>query len=129
MIFSSEREFKIWDYNVSHNQLLLRSPASPIVDHNIDIVFWRVRFLLIPSTFFGIEMDLAFKGDVDAIEQIAGKLPDPSGLYSLASGGRRFFVFAGGFKVLRNDLDIFVSTLYYFSGENPENVGEVLAHS
>ena len=57
MVFSSTRPFQLWDYHVSHNRLLLRSPASPEHPKNQDIIYYGVRILDIPTTFFGLDVD------------------------------------------------------------------------
>jgi LmbE family N-acetylglucosaminyl deacetylase len=41
-MYESERDFKLWDYRVSHAQLLLRSPMSPDRGTNVDVQFWGV---------------------------------------------------------------------------------------
>jgi hypothetical protein len=41
-LLTSNRKFKLWDYDVSHRQLLLRSPKSEKFDTNLDIIFLDV---------------------------------------------------------------------------------------
>ena len=130
MSFRSDRVFQIWDYNVSHKQLLVRSPAAPGIADNVDMIFWGVEYLGIPSTLHGVELGGSAAGDVAAIRQVLGKDCDPGDIHTLTSGGHRFVVVAAGYRVLRNNLDIFESSLEYFAATDPNrNLGEVLVHS
>jgi hypothetical protein len=132
MAFESERRFRIWDYTVSHKQMLVRSPMSPSPEEsseNIDIVFWGVEYIGIPSMMSGVEVRQASDEEA-ASEALLGMKCDSRSLFVLSSGGGRFTVVAAGYKVLRNKLDIFESSLEYFAGSNPDrNLGEVLDHS
>ena len=56
MSFVSERRFCLWDCNISHKQLLLRSPRTPEIATNIDIVLWGVEFLQLPTVLDGVAM-------------------------------------------------------------------------
>jgi hypothetical protein len=130
MSFASERHFRIWDYNVSHKQMLLRSPKSPEVQVNIDIVMWGVEHLNLATSLRGVEMAAPVDDEVAGAAEALGWVPDRSSVHCLVSGGHRFVVVAAGFKVLRNNLDIFESSLEYFAGTDPaRDLGEVLAHS
>lgn len=130
MRFASERRFRIWDYNVSHNQMLLRSPKSPEVAKNIDIVFWGVEFVGIPTALDTVELALVEKDEKVIGEFLPVKTHEAANVYRLVSRERQYFVVAGGFKVLENELDIFDSSLEYFGGPDPaRNLGEVLSHS
>jgi hypothetical protein len=130
MSFASDRRFRIWDYNVSHNQMLLRSPKSPDHSENIDIVFWGVEYIEIPSAFTGVELVKASTEEASSMKRIPEKRCETSDVHVLSSGGKKFVVVAAGFKVLRNDLDIFESSLEYFSGtDSPKDAGSLLAHS
>ncbi len=130
MFYSSDRRFKIWDYNVSHNQLLLRSPRTPEINTNIDFVFWGVEYIDLPTSFVGISLEPPERADMFNVERSIGKPCDISGVYCVVSGEQRHFVLASGFKVLENQLDIFETSLYYFSGtDKKRDIGETLAHS
>jgi hypothetical protein len=130
MPFDSDRRFRLWDYNVSHKQMLLRSPKSPDAEANVDIVMWGVEYLDLPTSLDGVKMAPASREDVGRAERALGRALDPSQVFCLLSGDRRFLVVAAGFKVLRNDLDIFDSSLEYFAGTDPGRaLGTVLAHS
>ncbi len=112
-MFQSDRKFRLWDYKVSHNQALIRSPRKPDIATNVDIVFWGVERLDLPTNLDGLQMS---KGDDDE--------------FIIESGGQRFVVVADGCKVLENGLDIFESSLEGFASTDDErDLGNVLAHS
>ena len=120
MLFSSERKFRFWDYNISHKQLLLRSPISDDFVDNIDIVFWDVDYMAVPTYFTGIRLEHPVGEEV------------PSRMYSLITQNKQHLIVCSGCKVLRNKLDIFVSSLCYFAENqtlDKESLGEVLFHS
>jgi hypothetical protein len=130
MSFDSERRFRLWDYNVSHKQMLLRSPKSPDAATNLDIVMWGVEYLDLATSLDGVRMASASREEVERAERALGRPLDSSQVFGLISGDRRFIVVAAGFKVLENDLDIFDSSLEYFAGTDPGRaLGTVLAHS
>ncbi|HEX3658754.1 MAG TPA: hypothetical protein VHV55_23380 [Pirellulales bacterium] len=130
MSFVSERRFRIWDYNVSHNQMLLRSPKSPEVAKNIDIVFWGVEYIGIPTTLDAVELTRVENDDKAIGDFLPAKAHEAANVYRLASGQKQYFVAASGFKVLENELDIFDSSLEYFGAPDPaRDLGDVLSHS
>lgn len=130
MPFDSDRRFRLWDYNVSHKQMLLRSPRSPDVEANLDIVMWGVEYLDLATSLDGLKMASASCEEHRRAERALGKVLDSSQVFCFASRDQRFLVVAAGFKVLENELDIFVSSLEYFAGTDPaRTLGTVLAHS
>jgi hypothetical protein len=117
MRYSSDRVFQVWDYRVSHKQLLIRSPRGPECSENIDLVFWGVRALQVPTTLHGIELNV-----LSLITGTAIGGPEPVGIvrkFVLSSGGEEFRIDAEGCKVLKNERDIFESTLVDFAIDHP----------
>jgi hypothetical protein len=130
MPFVSDRRFRLWDYNVSHNQVLIRSPKSIGVGTNVDIVIWGIEYIDMITILDGLTMATASLEECRRAERSLGKEIESSQVLCFISGGSRFIVVAAGFKVLENDLDIFESSLEYFAGTDPaRTLGTVLAHS
>lgn len=122
MTFRSDHHFKLWDYDVSHNKMLLRSPASPSQSYNIDIVFLGVASLDIPTLMrSGLE--------------ISGPGPSAgeggsSHVFRIAADGQDYRVVALAYWVFKNRLDVRDSILGYLIGEGEtEEMGEVLYRS
>ena len=129
MYYSSEREFKLWDYNVSHKQLLLRSPSAPDIDGNIDATFWQVEYVAIPTFISGLSIFDASDIERSCFEN-THKIKLQSPLYRFKSGDNNYFIASGGFQILENNRDIFESTLVDFATDRPDGwYGKVVAHS
>lgn len=130
MIYSSERWFQIWDYTVSHQQLLLRSPVTIDLPRNVDLIFLGVEYLSIPSSLRGLEFDQALPEESAEVMRGLRAGSEVSGVYTLVSEGRRFYIVAAAFRVYENDLDLFESSLEYFSDKNLSGqAGDLLVHS
>jgi hypothetical protein len=110
--------------------MLVRSPRTPVIELNIDVVFWGVEFIGIPTVLVGIEIDTAAPDQAKATGTQLRKSVEAGHVYSLATADERYVVIARGFKVFQNALDIFDSTLVDFTIDRPlEEYGIVLAHS
>ena len=114
-MYESKRAFKVWDYNVSHKQLLIRSPRTNGEIENIDVVFWGVERIELDSSFDGLSLG-----------RVATDSEDMVPVFSVNSG----IVVAAGCKVLVNQLESFDSSLVYFDRDrSPEEYGAVLVKS
>jgi len=126
MLFHSERSFELWDYHVSHRQLLIRSPMRDALPANIDLIFVGVSFLKCDTFFQTIELDLA---QADEIAQLGIVVKDGV-VYRIKSCGGDAWIAASQFKVLSNTLPIFESSLeYLFKPRTPQDYGIILAES
>ena len=95
MIFRSRRSFKAWQYTVSHNMLLLRSPKDDVNVKNVDLVFFGV-----------VRIEL----DTDVLEGIVVSEKSQVGdntLYEVISGESVGQILAAGLKEYENDRDLF----------------------
>ena len=52
----SDRDFRLWEYRVSHDQLLLRSPQGETHWRNLDLIFVGVEYLDLPTLLRGVEL-------------------------------------------------------------------------
>lgn len=126
IVFSSERVFKIWDYSVSHRQLLLRSPKSEKQVDNVDVVFWGVEFISIPSILNGLSLRQVGEDEVVSFRPSA--LKKNALVIRIDAGTEHGFVEAAGCKILENQVDIFDSSLVYFETDRTlRNYGRVVA--
>ncbi len=127
-MFQSTRFFKLWDYSVSHQQLLIRSPMTPDIATNIDIVLWGVKYFEIATILKGI--DIARTQDQSRISEKAKRfIVDGYEGFVINSGVSNFVIVAAGFRVLENVLDIFESTITTANDADERNVGVELARS
>ena len=51
-----DREFKIWDYLVSHRQMVIRSLGHEEDSPNLDLHFRGVEFVRVPTVFRGLSV-------------------------------------------------------------------------
>lgn len=115
------RIFKLWEYQVSHGQLLIRSPKSPATQSaleqltNIDLVCIDVEYLAVPRLFRGLELVSATQEELGELEVLVGSRIDPASVRILLSQGRRFPVVASYFSLSENDWDIFESPFEFRS--------------
>lgn len=113
----SKRRFKFWDYNVSHNQLLIRSPKNEEFNTNIDIKFIGVSYLDIPTIMTGFFFS---EPSIDEVSKVKVNLPAKSesdNIFVLSSLNNRYIIVAKFCGVSENELDIFETTLEIFGHE------------
>jgi hypothetical protein len=122
MTFRSDHHFRLWDYHVSHDKLLLRSAVSPSQPYNIDIVFYGVERLDIPTLIMdGLE--------ISGPGQSAGR-GGYSHVFQITADGQEYSVVALACYVFKNRLDHMDSVLDLLIGEGEtEEMGEVLYRS
>lgn len=106
------RQFKIWEYWVSHSRLLLRSPgdlrhpAGSSESRNIDISFVGVLYIDLPAVIQNLEIVEAIEEDRQRAERALGG-PLPYGhLFVIVTGDRRYMVVALNMFVSENDLPL-----------------------
>ena len=130
MVFASDRQFTLWDFNVSHTHLLLRSAISISFKTNIDIMFIGVEYLELPARINGVSIVSASSDDIIKAERGLGRPCDGLNVYCIVSNEHRYLVVAFGFQVMENELEWFDSSL----GADTESIekrqrGKILARS
>src|SRR6266481_9193362 len=81
--FSSSRAFQVWEYQVSHGHLLIRSPRSPgTLDEpkqttNVDLHFWGVDYFELPGILSGIEIVMPTREEVERLGVVVEKQLQP----------------------------------------------------
>src|SRR5688572_20252255 len=66
-----DRMFQLWDCRVGHSRLLIRSYRPTPEDENIDLRFWGVNFLSMP-TILGPSLDVA-EGSTEELTRMSGR--------------------------------------------------------
>lgn len=102
----SDREFKIWDYRVSHGSLLIRSPKGTGISRNVDLVFVGVDYMALPSRLHGAMLSFGTVEDRMTVTALIGD-SYAGQVYVLVSEECRHFVVAAACQVDENDKDIF----------------------
>jgi hypothetical protein len=106
-----KRSFRLWDFRVSHDQLLLRSPKNASAPRNLDVAFVGVEYLELPTKLRELTLGAAEPDDHKKAEQVLGRLIPKDWVFVISSDERRHLIVAAAVKVFENDLDIFESSL------------------
>ncbi len=85
VIFQSNRTFRIWDYLVSHDHLLLHSRINEENIDNIEIVFEGVSFIQLPTLLKGIVIKKSTENK-----------------FKIETDGKEYFIDAINFSVFKN---------------------------
>lgn len=114
LLLLSPRRFTVWEYYVSHGQLLIRSAWGQEDNVNIDILFHGVEYVSLPGMQGmgpGIEL---YEGDFSDFNNIKNIFPDPSNesrIFFLCSNQREFIVVAHWVKISENQWEWRISGL------------------
>lgn len=120
--FNFERKFRFWFYQISHGEVIIRSPKNEddMLYHNIDISIGAVEYLELPFQFDGLRITEATKEDVDYICLKLGKSVPEKEIIVLMSENKKYYIVASYYKILENDLNENVIPLHYCSGGKVE---------
>lgn len=106
------RFFELWDYTVSHGQLLLRSPRNSEFSRNTDITFGGVKYSELPVNLGRVRFEEPTELDHQHIRRrFAEEYELPTRVFVLCSGEMRYFVVAAYCKVSENEMEITESSL------------------
>ncbi len=104
-IFKSERYFTVWEYIVSHGQLLLRSDKRAGYDENIDIIFYDTSFIQLFTSLQGIIVRVVDKKSITNYNTLNEYLSyETKNLFEIESNGEKYYIAASFVKVYENDL-------------------------
>jgi hypothetical protein len=101
--------FKLWEYRVSHRQLLLRRFKRDGASRNLDLMFHNVSYLDLPTDEVEFEVDEPSSEDVVAAEIRTGGGVPKENLFILKCAGRRHIVVAGDAVYEETDMGVFES--------------------
>lgn len=108
-MFHSNRKFRLWSYTVSHSSLILRSEMkypdqdnySESLSSNIDLEFWAVSYINIPSDILGINIR-EIKEEVLPKEINRELLRFDMKIFELKSEESNYYIIAGGILIGKN---------------------------
>jgi hypothetical protein len=122
-IFKSNRHFTIFDFRISHGQLLLRASKDDNNIKNIDIVFFGVRYIQLFTSFLGLSIR-SVKGGEDVIkyDSVNSYLKyEKNHLFEIETKSERFYIGASFFKVYENELEFNETSLGMDEAKGREN--------
>ena len=99
-----DRDFKIWDYSVSHRQMVIRGLGPAEGSPNVDLHFRGVAFMRIPAIFRGLSLVAATPEEIaEAQRSVELGRCDPETVHVLESAGHRYLVVAASLDVAETD--------------------------
>jgi hypothetical protein len=108
-----DRTFQLWEYQVSHGTLLIRSPKAPGLPKNIDLVCIAVEYLAVPRHIKGLDLQKATTKEIEYLSQVLASEVQSSKVQVIVSQGQRFPIVALQFSITENDGDIFESPFFH----------------
>ena len=106
------RNFQLWEYNVSHGQMLVRSPKNPTQSVNVDITFAGVEYVDLPRHLRGLEIDNPTPAEVACAAERLGKPIKAKEVTVLKAGSKRHLIVATFVKVTEADMEMFDSPFH-----------------
>ena len=101
--------FKLWEYRVSHSQLLIRCPKLSASSKNIDVQFYNVEYVDLPSLFQDMAIDEPNQDEILFASRRLGRQVDNERVIVVRNGNQRHIVVAGAVVVSENNMEIFES--------------------
>lgn len=106
-IFKSDRYFALFDYSVSHGQLLLRSDKRKGYETNIDVIFFDTQFIqLFTMLDDGITVKLIDKSSIKNYNKLDAYLSfDHNNLFEIESGDSKYYIASSFVRIFENKLE------------------------
>ena len=111
------RKFKLWFYQVSHSEAIIRSPkmdGNKVYDKNIDIYVGDIDYIEMPCILQELWIDKATQDDAAYLRQKCNKDIPVERIVVFVSEGKRYYVAASIIKIMENDLDFAILPIYAF---------------
>jgi hypothetical protein len=129
MLYSSKRDFKLWAFTVSHCSLLIRSAMkysdedgfSESTSYNIDIEFWAVEYMNVPSYFNGVKLRQV-ENDYPREIPFLKSNKSSGKIFEIETNNLKYYVIAGGFIVGKNSWEQEDRIFNYHSNLNHDEV-------
>ncbi len=113
----ANRKFKLWFYQVSHSEAIIRSPKTDlnkIYDTNIDIYLGDISYIEMPCLLQELQINDATEEDCIYLSRKLEKDIPMKKIIVLVSEGKKYYVVASIIKIMENDLDYGVLPIYAF---------------
>ena len=106
-LFKSNRNFTLFDFIISHGQLLLRSNKNEIETNNIDIIFYNVKYLQVISSYQTISIKIIddYQNIISYNDVSSFLYQKDNYLFEIESSNEKFYVAASYFIVYENELE------------------------
>ena len=104
MCFETDRMVQVWEYTVSHGQLLLRATKTENHSTRLDLVFKDVSVMMLPRSFDGLAVSR-----VEPVEMglESSELISEHSVFRLKGGSFEGYVVAGAFDSNEDELEYY----------------------
>ena len=106
-IFKSDRYFVLFDYLISHGQLLLRSQKAKGHDQNIDIIFFDATYIQVFAYLDGVAIRKTENATGFGYNSVSSYLGhNNNSLFEVETKlGEKYYIAASFFRVYENELE------------------------
>ncbi len=118
LIYESVNWFRFYDFNVSHNVLLIRGDRVEKDNSNIDLVFEGTDWINCPTMFEGIKI---YKLEPSEIEEKKIENINNDKLFMIITNRKEYFIKTGILRIFRNTLGFGESSID-LSGRGQEDL-------
>lgn len=124
-LYSSDRRFQLWEYSVSHGQLLLRSNPTEYDHVRIELYFKGVSFISLPSSLDGVDV---LERSRDSLPGFLARLGNDIDCraFVLKSKDEEFFVLALALFVHQAELEFFEPSVFFERSGDARHVSDPL---
>lgn len=106
-IFKSNKYFTVFDFVISHGQLLLRASKDEDNFKNIDIIFFGTRYIQLFTSLSGLSISLVENNkEIINYSTVNSFLStNENYLFEIETTNEKYYVGASYFKVYENELE------------------------
>jgi len=106
-IFKSNKYFTVFDFVISHGQLLLRASKDEDNFKNIDIIFFGTRYIQLFTSLSGLSISLVENNkEIINYSTVNSFLStNENYLFEIETKNEKYYVGASYFKVYENELE------------------------
>ena len=110
----AHRSFKLWEYVITFQQLLIRSQKTINEPTNVDIVFFATSYIEIPTGEGLFKLLRPTLEECNRAKFVLAKKVESESIFILERDLKRFMVVAVSYKVIEDERDFWDSPLQTF---------------
>ena len=113
ILYASDRYFTVFDFLISHGQLLIRSSKSGEFGENIDIIFFNVNFQQLSTYCKRLTIRRASLPTTSVKSKAVADflVGEENYLFEIESNNEKYYIAASFFKVYENRLEFHETSL------------------
>jgi hypothetical protein len=104
-----DRPFRVWEFLVAHNQLLIRSPKDSRNPFTIDLRCWGVVAMSLQATYQSLVVREATGDEMNRVE--APEIREGDVTLIVGDGASEGFIRCAGYELAESELEFYESSL------------------